>query len=264
MKTKKFFMLLAAVLLSASAMAQSGNNQPLNGDVNGDGTVDVADMVGVIKIMKDGGGAVGEKQAYWYAGTNGGNAVTADNFTDVATKIAESEIPQTGTVTASGQYVYIVLPETRHLESLNDEGGSAVEFTCTDVMGYHIYRTVGAINTKLNYTIEETTYYLYVGHVTNEQFENPDSLASIITTYGTATSDTTGPSTLTIPTTTGDVLVYIYPTIWDTPNIVDHTGYGTGDMSYEEVELTPPSGYNVRFWDGDSSVRGKTLNIKWE
>ena len=163
MKTKKFFMLLAAVLLSASAMAQSGNNEPLNGDVNGDGTVDVADMVGVIKIMKDGGGAVGEKQAYWYAGTNGGNAVTADNFTDVATKIAESEIPQTGTVTASGQYVYIVLPETRHLESLTDEGGSAVEFTCTDVMGYHIYRTVGAINTKLNYTIEETIYYWYVG-----------------------------------------------------------------------------------------------------
>ena len=150
MKTKKYFMLLAAVLLSASAMAQSGNNEPLNGDVNGDGTVDVADMVGVIKIMKDGGGAVGEKHAYWYAGTNGGNAVTADNFTDVATKIAESEIPPTGTVTASGQYVYIVLPETRHLESLTDEGGSAVEFTCTDVMGYHIYRTVGAINTKLN------------------------------------------------------------------------------------------------------------------
>ena len=173
MKTKKFFMLLAAVLLmSVSAMAQSGNNEPLNGDVNGDGTVDVADMVGVIKIMKDGGGAVGEKHAYWYAGTNGGNAVTADNFTDVATKIAESEIPQTGIVTASGQYVYIVLPETRHLESLTDEGGSAVEFTWTDVMGYHIYRTVGAINTKLNYTIEETTYYWYAGQTQPSTMSN--------------------------------------------------------------------------------------------
>jgi len=183
MKTKKFFMLLAAVLLmSVSAMAQSGNNEPLNGDVNGDGTVDVADMVGVIKIMKDGGGAVGEKQVYWYAGTNGGNAVTADNFTDVATKIAESEIPQTGTVTASGQYVYIVLPETRHLESLNDEGGSAVEFTCTDVMGYHIYRTVGAINTKLNYTIEETTYYWYVGQTqpTSQSSVTPQNSGTFI------------------------------------------------------------------------------------
>ena len=59
MKTKKFLMLLAAVLLScASTMAQ---NSPLKGDVNGDGTVDVADLTAIIKIMKDAGGAVGEK-----------------------------------------------------------------------------------------------------------------------------------------------------------------------------------------------------------
>ena len=46
MKTKKFFLLLAAVLLgSVSAMAQSGNNNPLKGDVNEDGVVDVADVV---------------------------------------------------------------------------------------------------------------------------------------------------------------------------------------------------------------------------
>ena len=172
MKTK-FFFLLAALLLSASAFAQSGNNEPLKGDVNGDGTVDVADMVGIIKIMKDAGGAIGEKQAYWYAGTNGGNAVTADNFTDVASKIAESEIPQTGSITANGQYVYIVLPETRYLASLTDGGGSAVEFMRTDVMGYHIYRTAESINTKLNYTIEETTYYFYVGQT------NPLTMTSI-------------------------------------------------------------------------------------
>ena len=59
MKTKKFFMLLAAMLLSCtSAFAQNGNNSPAKGDVNDDGTVDVADIVNVIKIMKDGGGAV--------------------------------------------------------------------------------------------------------------------------------------------------------------------------------------------------------------
>ncbi len=111
-------------------------------------------------------------------------------------------------------------------------------------------------------TAQTTTYYWYVGHVTNEQFENSDQLKSIVNGQNPTTS-TTGPSTLTIPSTTGDVIVYIYPTIWGTPNIVDDTGYGTGDMSYEEVELTPPTGYNVRFWDGDSSVRGKTLHITW-
>jgi hypothetical protein len=56
MKTR-FFMLLAAVLLgSASVFAQSGNNEPSTGDVNGDGIVDVADITAVIKIIKDGGG----------------------------------------------------------------------------------------------------------------------------------------------------------------------------------------------------------------
>ena len=51
---QKFLMLLAAVLLgSASAFAQSGNNEPLKGDVNGDGKVDVADIVAIIEIIKN-------------------------------------------------------------------------------------------------------------------------------------------------------------------------------------------------------------------
>lgn len=164
MNTKKLFLLLAAVLLSSvSAFAQSGNNEPLKGDVNEDGTVDVADLVDVIKILKDAGGAVGEKMCYWYAGTNNGNAVTADNFTDVASRIPESEIPETGSVTAKGQYIYFVMPEAKYLESVNYANGSAVEFTCTDVMGYHIYKTSEMINTTINYTIKQTTYYYYAG-----------------------------------------------------------------------------------------------------
>ena len=163
MKAKIFFLLAAIMLSCASAFAQSGPIDPAKGDVNGDGVVDVADMVSIIKIMKDGGGAIGEKQAYWYAGTNGGNAVTADNFTDVASKIPESEIPAAGFVTANGQYVYIVLPETRHIESLTDVNNADVEFTCTDVMGYHIYKTTELINTQINYTIAQTVYYWYVG-----------------------------------------------------------------------------------------------------
>lgn len=159
---QKLLTLLAAVLLgSISAFAQ--NTNPVKGDVNEDGTVDVADLVNVIKIMKEGGGAVGEKMCYWYAGTNGGNAVTADNFTDVASRIPESEVPETGSVTVNGQYVYFVMPETRHLESLTDGNGSAVEFTCTDLMEYHIYKTSEMINTTINYTIKQTTYYWYIG-----------------------------------------------------------------------------------------------------
>ena len=65
---QKIFMLLAAVLLSSASMfAQS--NEPLKGDVNGDGTVDVADITAVIKIMKDGGGTAEQTKNYFYVGT---------------------------------------------------------------------------------------------------------------------------------------------------------------------------------------------------
>lgn len=164
MKTKKILMLMAAMLLScASAFAQSGNNTPAKGDVNEDGTVDVADIVNVIKIMKDGGGAVGEKMCYWYAGTNNGNAVQADNLTDVASRIPESEVPTTGSVTANGQYVYFIMPETKHIESLTDGNGSAVEFTCTEAMGYLIYKTNDKISGSVNYNVVQTVYYWYAG-----------------------------------------------------------------------------------------------------
>lgn len=169
MKQRIFMMLAAMLLLSIGAFAQNGT---LEGDVNNDGTVDVADIVGIIRIMKEGGGAVGEKMCYWYAGTNNGNAVTADNFIDVASRISESEIPETGSITANSLYVYIVMPETRHLESLIDANGSPVEFTCTDVMGYHIYKTTYIINGMITFVTEETIYYWYVGQTQPESADN--------------------------------------------------------------------------------------------
>lgn len=79
--TKKIFMLLAVVLLSsASAFAQS--NEPLKGDVNEDGVVDVADIVAVIDIIQNQSG--GDKTYYWYVGTE---------------PITSSSIPGSGTVT---------------------------------------------------------------------------------------------------------------------------------------------------------------------
>ena len=66
---QKFLMLLAVVLLSCvSAFAQSGNNEPLKGDVNEDGKVDVADIAAVINIMKNGGGTT-DGNLYFYVGT---------------------------------------------------------------------------------------------------------------------------------------------------------------------------------------------------
>ena len=178
MKTKILTM-LAMMFVSMGALAQS--NEPLEGDVNNDGTVDVADSVSILKIMMNGGGVVGEKICYWYAGTNNGNAVTADNFADVASRIAESEVPETGSVTANGQYVYFVMPEAKHLGALVDGNGSAVELTCTDVMGYKIYKTAGMINGMLNYTVEQSIYHWYVGQNSSDTYITSSNYQTIAT-----------------------------------------------------------------------------------
>lgn len=161
MKTKKLFLMAAMLLTSVCTFAQ--NNTSLKGDVNEDGTVDVADLVSIMKIMKDAGGAVGEKMYYWYAGVNGGNAVTEANFTDIASKIAMSQIPKTGSVTAADQYVYFVMPEKWFISSLTDANGTDIDYDCTDAYGYHIYKTQKKYSGKLNYGVTETIYYWYVG-----------------------------------------------------------------------------------------------------
>lgn len=85
MKTK-FFFLLAALLLNVCAFAQSENTTPLKGDVNNDGTVDVADINAVIEIMKNGGGTGEETKYYWYIGqtkpTNSSSDPTVTNVSD--------------------------------------------------------------------------------------------------------------------------------------------------------------------------------------
>ena len=49
MKTRFFFLFLTAMLLSIGAFAQS--NEPLRGDVNGDGEIDIADAVCVVNYI---------------------------------------------------------------------------------------------------------------------------------------------------------------------------------------------------------------------
>ena len=67
MKTKKILLMAAMLLMSVCSFAQD-NNTPLVGDVNGDGKVDVADIVAILKIMKDAGGTSEEPTYYWYVG----------------------------------------------------------------------------------------------------------------------------------------------------------------------------------------------------
>ena len=75
MKTRLLIM-LAAMLLSASAFAQS-DGTPLKGDLDGDGKVDVADINEIIKIMKDAGGTAEPNTYYWYVGQTDPSTMTS-------------------------------------------------------------------------------------------------------------------------------------------------------------------------------------------
>jgi len=101
-------MLLAAMLLSASAFAQSDNNEPLKGDVNGDGKVDVADINEIIKIMKEAGGTAGETVYKWYLGTVQPTAV--DNPS--TWRISNSDAGFNVTVTLPAGFTWFAYPDT--------------------------------------------------------------------------------------------------------------------------------------------------------
>ena len=171
MKTR-FFMLLAAVLLgSVSAMAQSGNNEPLKGDVNGDGTVDVGDITAVIKIIKDGGGAV-TVGGYFYLGTTEPTAASYKTLPGVVTFYTsiDEAIGATATVEA-GETLYMLCP-TAWMQGKNvaveDGNGETINFSDekddVTISGHTIYKTqVWNETSTITLKTVAQQYYLYIG-----------------------------------------------------------------------------------------------------
>ena len=177
MKTR-FLIFLAAMLLgSASAFAQSGNNEPLKGDVNEDGTVDVADIAAIIKIMKDGGGT-SEETAYYWVGTT---QPTASNISSLTPKYSSLSDMNGKTLSVSaGQTVYLVC-KTGSLSETSRKKGNLVmpdqsrtkfnkDIDTTTISGHSIYHS-DAAGTAQTFTFDfdeelQTVYYWYVGPTT--------------------------------------------------------------------------------------------------
>lgn len=166
MKTKKFFMLLAVVLLSgASAFAQS-ESETLKGDVNEDGVVDVADINAVIEIMKAGGGVVEPPTYYFSVGTT---APDASNYTTVNN--ATTDIPTTIEFTSSARVRhYFLIPNNKTLTVIDKVAQVAVpitENTSISIPNHKVYQTNGAIAATATVIITlsdvQPTYYWYAG-----------------------------------------------------------------------------------------------------
>lgn len=150
MKTKLFLWLTAAVLLlSVNVSAQSSkkatpkkteSETPLKGDVNGDGKVDVADIVAILKIMKETTGGTSEATYYWYVGTT---KPTSLDQCETLTSYPEELIYTNNSGAKSKIYV---VTDTNHNVTFynpqfNTELGQIVDVTT--IPGCKIYETTG-------------------------------------------------------------------------------------------------------------------------
>jgi len=222
-------MLLAAMLLSsASAFAQSGNNEPLKGDVNEDGTVDVADIAAIIKIMKDGGGT-SEETAYYWVGTT---QPTASNISSLTPKYSSLSDMNGKTLSVSaGQTVYLVC-KTGSLSETSRKKGNLVmpdqsrtkfnkDIDTTTISGHSIYHS-DAAGTAQTFTFDfdeelQTVYYSYVGTDTTGKLVDPatgalkSDIATQIKTISGVKTYTSIPSSLPtdITITAGGNYVYV-------------------------------------------------------
>ena len=159
MKTKRLFLMAAMMLMSVCAFAQSNSN-PLKGDVNGDGKVDVADIVAILKIMKDGGGTSEGTKYYWYVGPTDPSTMTSISpiVTDTSSpgwRLIGDSLPNSGTVLFDGtgsismnsstkvtQYIAINSTDV-NLGFYDSLGNEATTFVTgpTVVNGWNVYTT---------------------------------------------------------------------------------------------------------------------------
>ena len=255
MKTKKFLMLIAAMLLSCtSAFAQSGNNNnPAKGDVNEDGTVDVADIVAVIDIMKNGGGTA--TVGYFYLGTTKPTAENYKTLQGAVTSFAsiDDAVGTTASV-AAGQTLYMLCPAewvTGKSVALEDNSGNTVDFLdekdATTIPDYVIYKTQ-VWNSADNVTLKtQVTYYWYVGT------ERPTSLsdATVVTSYPaeqTYTNNSGAKSHIFVLTNSDKNVTFINPEL-------------NAPVSQTDVDTTTIPGYKI-FETAVGTANGKSIKIR--
>jgi len=138
MKTK-FLFFLAAMLLSASAFAQSENTTPLRGDVNGDGIVDVADIAAVIKIMKE--NVTPQTTYYWYIGTT---QPTAENYKTIASEVSSyADIYEYTSKERNYHYILVAedIPVACRDKAIDFGHLSIAEMTSVNIPGHKVYKT---------------------------------------------------------------------------------------------------------------------------
>lgn len=223
MKTKKLFMLLAAVLLScASAMAQ---NSPLKGDVNGDGKVDVADIVAILEIMKNGSK---ELQSIKWASTTAVNGTTG-------TTPSLGDITLTYNDGTTGTVAYNASGVTLYTDAAGNTPFSNANSGTFNVWAKYCGMTTTNSKQVTLSTPVPGTYKYYAGVTDKVSFTESDL----------DQTTTTRPTTLSFGAASGDNFqIFIFPTSWGTPSAMMAGGLdGKGGWTWGDSYVTVPAGY---------------------
>ena len=147
MKTKKFLLMAAMLLTNVCTFAQSENNEPLKGDVNGNGKVDVADITAIIEIiMKNGSGTSQETKYYFYVGT------TKPTSLSQASVVESYPAEQIFTNNSGAKsHIFVLTNSDKNVTFINLATGNPIDqnpIDITTISGYKIFETaVGTANT---------------------------------------------------------------------------------------------------------------------
>ena len=143
MKTK-ILMMLMMMFVSMGAFAQS--NEPLEGDVNNDGKVDVADIVKVIDIMQNSAPQPAVTY-YWYVGTT---KPTSLDQCEVVSEYQEEQIYTNNSGAKS--HIFVLTNSDKNVIFIAPSENSPITQVAVDtttISGYKIFETaVGVANTK--------------------------------------------------------------------------------------------------------------------
>ena len=139
MKTKKLLLMAAMLLMSVCLFAQSNNNTPLKGDVNGDGKVDYNDVLAVLKIMKEAGGTKEATTYYFYVGT------TKPTSLSQASVVESYPAEQTYTNNSGAKSrIYVLTNSDKNVTMIDPGLGGIIDqddVDTTTIPGYKIFST---------------------------------------------------------------------------------------------------------------------------
>ena len=165
------------LLTSMCAFAQNENNEPLKGDVNGDGKVDVADITAIVKIIMENGSGT-DSYYTWYQGLASENQIQNQSYINGLSYNKTTK--PTSTVGLSKGYNVFIFPSSWGTPTLYEDEAhtfrwspyTSQELGITNPSGKNVL-VWEAPNPATMFIVWPETYYWYVGT------ENPMNMSSI-------------------------------------------------------------------------------------